>query len=175
MPIKRANIDALQQVRTLLLQINDDDYTHCNPLSSSAIGHHVRHALDHYWAVQQGLKDGLIHYDTRRRNSALESDRNLSLDLIEQCCEWLGSNLDLQQPCRIVNEVGLYHTESVTITSSLQRELCYLLNHTIHHTAYMVLLARSFGINTPQNLGLAPSTATYLRQQAGDQQEVNIR
>ena len=41
----------------------------------STIGGHVRHNLDHFLCLEQGLKSGSVDYDARERDEFLETDR----------------------------------------------------------------------------------------------------
>ncbi len=160
--IARENIKTLEQTKTVVNSLSDQMYTH---LSTSSIGQHIRHILDHYLAVQQGYDVGYIDYNARNRNSNIESDRKAAINLIDTVSVWIKKSSFVDKPLVICTEVSVSQTENVTISSNLSRELCYLLNHSIHHLAYIKLLAKSWDISFASDVGVAPSTASYLRQQ----------
>ena len=50
-------------------------------------------------------------------------------------------------------------------SSTLGRELLFLLSHTIHHYALIDLLLREEGFEVPPDFGMAPSTLKHLERQ----------
>ncbi|TXR53757.1 DinB family protein [Reinekea thalattae] len=158
----QANIEALNQLVDLINKSKTIYKTKTD--ATASIGEHCRHILDHYRAVQKGLENCCIDYNLRTRNSAEETQFESALDNIEQISAWLNN---LQQSdysdVAVISEICLDQEQSETLSSNLDRELLYLLNHSIHHLAYASLSARNLGIELPKHIGLAPGTATYLR------------
>jgi len=64
---------------------------------------------------------------------------------------------------RVRSEICCDQEISLEFESNLARELLYLINHTIHHAAYMKLIAEKNGVDIEDTVGLAPSTSTFLR------------
>ncbi|NNC55100.1 MAG: hypothetical protein HKO07_05205, partial [Pseudomonadales bacterium] len=68
------NIVLLNQVDALLSSLDDARYTNnSSVLFDSALGVHVRHLLDHYDCLLQGLQRGCVNYDARERDARVES------------------------------------------------------------------------------------------------------
>ncbi|TCS41382.1 hypothetical protein [Reinekea marinisedimentorum] len=157
----QANIEVLNQLIDLI-QCCDENYSTKNgPVAS--IGEHTRHILDHYRAVKIGISNDCINYNLRTRDSDEESDALIAESQINSLIVWL-SNLEYKsKPIELVSEISVNATLNETLASSLERELLYLINHSIHHLAYAALAAKTLGISVPNHIGVAPSTATYRR------------
>jgi hypothetical protein len=50
--------------------------------------------------------------------------------------------------------------------TSLERELQFLLSHTVHHFALVALLLRAQGFEVSADFGVAPSTLAYWQPQS---------
>ena len=133
------------------------------------IGCHLRHIYDHVLAVKKSENTGVVDYNLRNRCSQIECDRALSHQLWCELMVWC-QQLNvcvLSKPVKVVSEVNALQSMSVEVQSQFARELLYLINHSIHHLAYIKLLLQQKNITLPDTVGLAPSTATYLRHVAG--------
>lgn len=163
--LRDASIETLEQVRIIVRACSEDNYNQPSEHSPSGIGKHIRHILDHFLAVRTGVTNGVIDYNCRNRECDLENLPELALDLTNELINWL-SNTELEdQSVQIVTEISVSDTQNEQMDSTLSREICYLINHTIHHVAYATLVASQNGIVLQTQLGLAPATATYLRNQ----------
>jgi uncharacterized damage-inducible protein DinB len=127
---------------------------------SGSVGAHVRHCLDHVRALLDAATGGLLSYDCRERDTAIEHNRTLGILALRQ----QGARLEAMaggpadQPVRLqalVDTCG----GTVEVSSSLGRELVFVLQHTIHHQAIVALLLAARGIAIPPHFGYAPSTA----------------
>jgi hypothetical protein len=133
----------------------------------SSIGQHLRHIIDNYFALIQGLEKGHIDYNWRRRGAQVEQSRMTALAELNELNNWL-INLnedDIEQKITLVSEVCLAETQSDFARSNLHRELIFVASHTIHHIAIISMNMRLQEIDVPEHYGLAPATATFLRQQ----------
>lgn len=168
MPLRNATeavVLQAQQLITLCQRV----YTKPCELAMSPIGTHVRHIIDHLWAFQDGHKTACIDYNTRRRDTALERDPALADRAITQFLAWFNdANLD-NRGLTVISEISIHQCESTLMKSTINRELAYLINHSLHHVAYAKLIAKAHGIAVPEQLGIAPATATYLRKQQAKQ------
>jgi uncharacterized damage-inducible protein DinB len=127
-----------------------------------SIGGHVRHCIELYRCFLQGLKTGRLDYDARARDLLLETDP------VAACEALLATTLLLDEaaansanghPLLVVeNHDG---TELEWSSSSVGRELRFLLSHTVHHYALIAILLRVRGMATPQGFGIAPSTLRH--------------
>jgi uncharacterized damage-inducible protein DinB len=127
---------------------------------SGSVGAHVRHCLDHVRAVLEADASGFLSYDCRERDTAVEHNRTLGILALRQQGQQLEAMAGraADQPVQLealVDGAG----QAVEVTSSLGRELVFVLQHTIHHQAIVALLLVARGIAVPPCFGYAPSTA----------------
>lgn len=168
-PLCNANIEVLNQLKELV-QLSTDIYVKKPNSKHAGIGEHVRHVLDHYRALRNGLPTRKVDYNLRTRNSLEESQPHVAQKKIDELINWL-ANLDYDDSdITVVSEISLRENQSQTLQSNTEREMLYLINHSIHHMAYASLLASVNGINLPAYIGLAPGTATYQREQKQQQE-----
>ena len=164
MTLHNAVKEVLGQVLTLIAS-SRSVYNESHPKVQSPIGKHVRHILDHFWSMEVGLQTGVIDYTMRHRNTAIESDAEIAHNATEKLIAWLDTLPSDNQPLEVVNEISVTSEETITTPTNVDRELIYLINHTLHHVAYASLVANLHDIEIPQYLGVAPATATYLREE----------
>lgn len=128
---------------------------------SGSIGGHVRHCLDHVSALMAGVATGHVDYDTRRRGTAVEISREAAIAEIERLAEDL-EGITARTLHRPVQLLSVLDTGGIRLdaSSSVARELAFVLSHTIHHLAVIALLLREQGIDVPPRFGYAPSTPT---------------
>lgn len=157
-----ANLEAVDQVLATIDALSDDQYRD-RVDGRSQPGSHVRHILDHYHALREGLLTGTVDFDKRRRECAAESDRAVARQDLNAVKQWLCALPTEPMALRVKSEVSVRDCCSVIIDSDTQRELLYVLNHTIHHMAYVALLLQMNGVSVDKEIGLAPATATHLR------------
>jgi len=166
--IINGSIESLDQIIGFIEQLDCTSYHQAPaPLFDSSIGQHLRHILDLYQALLISNQQQTINYDIRRRGISVESVREDGLTELQLVRAWL-SQLDLnllQQPLKISTEVSVTNCAPVQCISSLGRELCFASSHLIHHLALMVAIAKYLGQQVDAQLGLAPCTATFLRNQ----------
>ena len=156
-------IEALDQVRLLIDSVEGASGASENLYATSGIGAHVRHVADHFRAFQAGAESGTVDYNVRRRECQLERRSDLGLLEIETLTTWLQTVASNEVPVKVVSEISCLQTQTAQFQSNTNRELLYLINHTIHHAAYAALLARQHGVTPGPGIGFAPATASYLR------------
>jgi len=156
----------LDQGIALCDSIEDDLYSKPEPVvSSSGIGSHVRHCIDYFDRLLEGLKDGRLDYDLRARDQLLETNRlhaRRKLRSLMGACRALGecdrSEMRVKQDCA---------TECVDAPwtlSSLERELQFVMSHTVHHFALIAVILRLNGLEPAEGFGVAPSTLRYWKE-----------
>ena len=52
--------------------------------------------------------------------------------------------------------------QTVTLRSTIARELAFVLSHTIHHNATIRGMVIALGLSAPASLGYAPSTLAHM-------------
>ena len=163
--LRNAMIESVEQFRRLLLAVRQVREEPGMDYVETVIGRHVRHVIDHVQAFAEGLTTGVIDYNRRSRGSDIETSLELGLSELERLAHWLdGAALD-DLPVEVVSEISVVETTSLRFASYIHREALYLINHSIHHAAYAALLARGAGIGCDTLLGIAPATATFMRQE----------
>lgn len=134
------------------------------PGVSGSIGGHVRHCLDHVLTFERGLESGLVDYDVRRRQTAVERDRELAVLSLTAAAVRMDrhTGLSLGQPL-VVRSILSCGGPVVECRSSVGRELAFVISHTIHHNAQIALLAHRLGAaRLPERFGMAPTTPTLV-------------
>jgi uncharacterized damage-inducible protein DinB len=166
-PLRLAALSMLDQGEQLLSLVPGPVYAQPSALVFNAsIGGHYRHCLDHFGSFLHGLVKGVINYDQRERDPALERDQEAARSLtrnLRDRLELLGESA-LQLPVRVRGAVGGDPGHALISESSAARELAYVIAHTIHHFALIAVIARMNGIALPEAFGMAPSTLAYRRQ-----------
>ncbi len=165
-PFASDNIAFLRQGLDLLADLSDDEYVRSFPPSFvSPIGTHMRHIIDHYECLLAGLVTGNIDYDDRTRETSVETDRaaaTAAIDSVIRRLEAIDQSLrDSELSVHMdfgggPDEAGLY------ARSSVERELQFLVSHTVHHYALVAVMLRLEGREPVDGFGVSPSTLKYL-------------
>ena len=186
----RGNIEAIHQGIDLISALSDEQYVHiASPYVSSSIGAHFRHVVDMYSALMtsdssQQVSD-IVDYDVRRRGALIEKSRDVAIEELRSLEHWitqLAGNVSescgvdaiakqKQQPISLKSEVTLSDSRSVIVESSLIRELIFVGSHAVHHYALINVIAKLQGVRLSGSLGIAPATATFLREQDASSDE----
>ena len=155
-----------------LLQISDIlEVTHKLPEDQATefyvgtnAGKHVRHVLDHVLTFIPSIKTGTLDYNRRNRDSDVETNWQAAQTQLKDILKTL-KTLDINDKAlEVISEIDTCSTENDTFTSNVPREVLYLINHTMHHAAYIKLLAKNCGVDLPDNIGIAPATASHIRK-----------
>lgn len=160
---KEGCLVALGRCRAVVDHVTPEHYAQ-QVGTHSSIGAHIRHCLDHFTCLFRGLESGGVDYDARERTPSLETDPDVARQAIADAgarIEALSNGaVDFAFRCEIAPGKGRSE-----MASTLIRELAFLSSHTIHHVALMAVVANLAGIDTPEGIGLAYSTQTYLESQ----------
>lgn len=159
---------AAGQAQTIVLTIAaQPDAMQVRLYQQAGIGRHIRHITDHFLCVRHGLETREIDYNLRNRHSLVERDPMAAHAQIGNLIEWCAAltDADIGHAVTVRAEILFDRTVEETFASTFRRELLYLINHTIHHAAFVRLLAAREGLVLPAEIGIAPSTASFQRQQ----------
>jgi uncharacterized damage-inducible protein DinB len=155
------NKNVLHQLHLATQLLSETDYTSPLPiLSGSTIGMHVRHVVEFYECLINGMELNEINYDARQRNHLVETNLVYAL----QCIASIIASLD---NCFLEKQISLAavvnDADAITLPTSVFRELYYLLEHTTHHMAIikMAFLTSFESKYLPENFGVANSTIQY--------------
>lgn len=153
----QGNQEALQQWQALLALLDETQYVSAPPPVEFGIGRHLRHVLDMYRALRSGVAVGEVNYELRSRDSDIERDIGEAMHGLAETQAWL-SKLGEDRSLHVHTRVSVVADHIETLDSSLSRELAFVANHSVHHLAYAVVLARLQGCVVDDSLGLAPAT-----------------
>ncbi len=163
--VLRGNFEVVDQLVEFVESLSEEDYRFSgSELFMSSIGQHLRHILDLYQVMIQPTKEGVVDYDVRRRGLALETEKEAGLQELRALRSWLESLTpeSLAQEVQVKTEVLLSETCSVSLPSTLARELIFTASHLTHHLALMVTIAKVIGYQVDDAVGLAPATNTFV-------------
>jgi hypothetical protein len=150
----------LTQLQLVLMGLSDEEYGRPLPvLSNASVGQHTRHIIEFFQALDNDYESGVINYDKRKRDHALEANR-------EQAQQALSSILG--NIFRLDKEIFLFGTYSneapnpVAVRSTYYRELVYNLEHAVHHMAMIKIgIRQSTSLSVPVDFGVAAATLQY--------------
>ena len=156
----------LQQAKTYLACVSEHQYTQViTPTFMSSAGGHMRHILDHYYSVINGLPEGLIDYDKRSRGGIVESCPKAAQASIAEISAFLTSLTieQLQKAVKLSTEISVVDKQVAIVDTTLGREIVFVGSHAVHHLATIKHIAQAQQVEVEGSLGIAPATATFLR------------
>jgi len=162
-----ASKSILSQLAVVIDQIDHDDFIKPIPLlNNSTIGQHIRHTLEFFICLKNGIEQGIVDYDNRDHDAVIETDKILSMTVIEDLNRFIDevdvNNNKLTLRCNY----SLENDASTSIDTNLNRELAYNIEHAIHHMAIIKIGLKSIAdyVEIPENFGVAISTIKYRNQ-----------
>jgi hypothetical protein len=166
----RANLDSLLQALALVEGIDDQAYGEAPPrLPNHKVGAHLRHIIEFYECFLDGVEDGHIDYDSRRRDETIQTSRQAAVARIRSIIFRLENTAALRSD-RILwvrmEDAAAHAGMDPFLTSSPGRELQVLSSHTIHHFALIAVTLIAHGIQPDPRFGMAPSTLRHLEKRA---------
>jgi hypothetical protein len=133
-------------------------------LGGSSVGMHYRHVLEFFGCLlrpesAQGSEFSIC-YDRRKRDLRIESELQYALTISRGLVTELLSGM-AERPLELLIETD--SEDPIRISTSLERELAYNLEHLVHHMALIRIgikaLQPEFSIS--QQFGLADSTRRH--------------
>lgn len=164
-----SQLELVEQAKQFLSAINQKDYIAVvKPHMAGSAGAHIRHILDHYYAIKLGLENGVVDYNKRNRFSSVETDLGVALDAWNDIETWLeyACSLPMDTPLQVVSETSIKQTQYIQVPSTLARELVFVSSHAVHHFSLLAVVNSLLGKKSPENFGIAPASVTFARQQA---------
>jgi len=150
----QALVGQLSTAKDLIANLEDAGYSG----GAGSIGAHVRHNLNFVEAVIAGITSRSIDYANRSRDRRIETERLAAVAKIDELIARIESiSLDLAMPLTITSEIDV----AISHSSSLGRELEFVISHTIHHHALIKERLQHLGIEFDETFGIAPSTLEY--------------
>jgi hypothetical protein len=133
------------------------------PPFAGPVGAHVRHVIEHYEALLQGLRTGAVDYDSRPRDSQLETSPHLAQRRLLALHQELGQMKPgvLNQAVQVLGQGGTVGSFNFSVASTLGRELVFLASHAVHHFALLATHLHRHGVAVPAHFGKAPGTVAH--------------
>jgi hypothetical protein len=131
----------------------------CGNLGNNTIGQHVRHVIELFQCLDAGYPESSVNYEKRKRDIAIETDKELALQLLQD----IFGKLDKPDKELILHaSYDELTTEPISIPTNYFREVAYNLEHTIHHMALIrVGIKEVSDITLPEEFGVASSTVKH--------------
>ncbi len=161
------NLEVLRQGIELLRALDRTVYATADGPARPAVGPHFRHCVDFYRSFLEGLEDGRVDYDRRRREARLEQDPQAAAAAFEEIAGRLARLPPerLDRPLAVVADLAPDEEPGgAAARSTVGRELRVLLSHTVHHWALIALALRARGLEPGAEFGVAPSTLAHWRR-----------
>ena len=148
-----------QHMIDLCESLNQDQYSFKSELLNGAsIGEHLRHSYEFYVCLLKRENPTIINYDERKRDARIETDLAYAVEQIQSLKTHLKS---------IKNDVPLKlsskEANAQMVSTSLERELVYCLDHAIHHQALIKIGLKELNLYhlVNENFGVAYSTIRF--------------
>jgi hypothetical protein len=164
-----SQLQTVEQAIKFLTSISVEHYQQViSPHFTGSAGAHMRHILDHYIALKQGLSLKTINYNLRHRDSLIALCPKSAINNWLDIKAWLieVSSLDPNMSLSIVCETSLTEHKNSHTNSTLGRELLFASSHAIHHFSLLSVISSMLGSTCHEDFGVAPATASHLRQRA---------
>lgn len=161
----RPLVGLLHQLFDLVESLTTEQYAR-KPVGvvESSVGGHVRHNLDHVAALLRGLRSGELSYDHRDRGTDVERDRRAALREIRRLEAELTGLAWGEVPHRLTLSALVAPDEPpARVATGPERELAFVVSHTVHHNAIIGIMAKLLGAEVPAEFGYAPSTLQHQR------------
>jgi hypothetical protein len=128
-------IENLNQIKRLIASLPEKDFQkQSENLFCSTIGEHVRHILEFYSCLLEGINRGEVNYDTRKRQKELECQPEIAMTKIDDIAFQL-KQIPEDKPLVLKANYSINENVNELISTSVNRELGYCLEHCIHHQA----------------------------------------
>jgi hypothetical protein len=163
MQLQQAVNNIFVQLADSLNQLSQEEYSQpCKTLFNNTIGQHVRHIIELFQCLEKGYESGVVNYEKRKRDTAIEADKELASRLL---LEIHGALSKENKALTLEASYDDHTTEPILFDTNYNREIAYNLEHTIHHMALIrVGINEISSIELPEDFGVASSTVKYRKQ-----------
>ena len=167
MELKNSAQKLLNQLSSLINSMSDREYT--QPLAilhNASLGQHIRHTLEFFVCLKLGVETGIVNYDQREHNKAIENDRIITLSLIDSINAFLDKE-HLNKTLVLALSYSEREEDPTQIKTNYYRELAYNIEHGVHHMAIIKIGAFALrpDLLLPKDFGVAASTLRYQKKQ----------
>jgi uncharacterized damage-inducible protein DinB len=143
----------------LLNSITDDQYSNSTvPPYFSSIGCNMRHVLDAFTSVFNGIECGQVNFSDRKRNTICEENTQEGIRYFKETIKRL-HEFKVEDSQKIIAVIDNLGTGEVTINYTLESALAYAHSHAIHHFASIGFLVNQLEIELQDaDFGYNPTT-----------------
>lgn len=170
-----SHLEILEQGRLYLNSVTQEDYIEIiSPNFISSAGSHIRHIIDHYQSIISGIETDVIDYDLRLRGSKVEEVPQLAIERLNDIEAWMKSlsSDTLNKITSLSTEVSTKNKNVQVVQTTVARELIFAGSHAVHHYAMIAQITFAQTTTANTSFGVAPATATYLREKNNSQKAV---
>ena len=163
MQLQHAVNNVFVQLAEILKQMSHQEFARpCSTLFQNTIGQHVRHIIELFQCLENGYEAGVVNYEKRKRDAAIENDKEFATRLLNE----VYSNLDKADKELILEAIyDDLNDPPIRIPTNYYREIAYNLEHTIHHMALIrVGINEVSNITLPADFGVASSTVKHRKE-----------
>jgi len=155
--------ESFDQLNDALDYLTEQQYSSVSEnLSNSTIGQHMRHIIELYQCLLNGYEDGVVCYDNRKRDAAIETNKELAKQLLADIL--LAINRDNKE-MNLESWHGGKEPSVVILATNYYRELMYNLEHSVHHMALIRVGLKEFSAEyISEKFGFASSTIRHQQQ-----------
>lgn len=160
MQLQESLKNVFAQLNDSLMQLSNEEYTTpSKQLFNATIGQHVRHIIELFICLEKGYTTGIVNYENRKRELAIESDKEYARKLLSG----IYRSIDRSDKTLLLEANYDEHTdETLLIGTNYYREIIYNLEHTVHHMALIRIgIAEVSAVKVPQEFGVAASTIKH--------------
>ncbi len=149
----------LQRGIKLLENITDEQYSNASiPPYYSSIGANMRHVLDVFTCVFNGLEKKCIDFSDRERNQLVEQKTVFGIAYFKDVIEQLHC-FKIEDFNTIISVSDNLGTGSITMNYTLGSALIQAHSHAVHHFASIGFIIHQLGIELPDaDFGYNPTT-----------------
>jgi len=144
---------------SLLNSISDQEYANNSTAPYySSIGIHMRHILDVFQCIFDGIEEGQIDLSARQRNELAETKITVGLAYFDRIISLLKEvrEDDLDKLVEVKDDLGL---GMISANYTIAAALIQAHSHAIHHYASIGYIIAQMGINLPDgDFGYNPTT-----------------
>lgn len=157
-------IENLQRGIRLLNSITDEQYSDTSvPPYFSSIGANMRHVLDVYSCVFNGLESNTIDFSDRARNLLSEQKTSFGIEYFNEVIISL-ENLNTNDFSKVVSVTDDLGSGRLTANYTLESVLLQAHSHAIHHFASIGFIIYQLKIELPDtDFGYNPTTPKMLK------------
>jgi hypothetical protein len=156
------NLNILEQLKESIISMPDEAFLETRPLlEGSNLGMHIRHIIEFYECLINGLDTLIVNYDSRVRNLELQSNKYFAINCITAIQLRIDDiNTDVLLTLFAGNSKD---SDFISMPSSYSRELYYMLEHCTHHMALIKMAIMQYwpNVQMPLNYGVAQSTIKH--------------